>query len=45
MDPEQVKKTIKQYLKNKDKDLVKLATYAKKMGIENKVMITIDNYQ
>mgnify|MGYP004526218447 FL=1 len=45
MDPEQVKKTIKQYLKNKDKDLVKLATYAKKMGIETKVMITIDNYQ
>ena len=45
MDPEQVKKTIKQYLKSKDKDLVKLATYAKKMGIETKVMTTIDNYQ
>lgn len=38
MDPEQVKKTIKKYIKSKDKDIVKLSKYAKKMGISDKVM-------
>ena len=38
MDPEQVKKTIKQYLKRKDKDLVKLSYYASQMGIKDEVM-------
>ena len=44
MDPEQVKKTIKQYLASKDKDLVKLTIYAKKMKINEKVMMFLDNY-
>lgn len=44
MDPEQVKKAIKQYLASKDKDLVKLTIYAKKMKINEKVMMFLDNY-
>ncbi len=38
MDPEQVKYAIREYLKRKDKDLVKLSKYAKKLGIQEKVM-------
>ena len=34
MDLEQVKKTIKQYMQCKDKDMVKLSEYSKKMGIK-----------
>ena len=38
MDSEQVKKTIKQYIQRKDKDIAKLSEYSKKMGINDKVM-------
>ena len=42
MDPEQVKKTIKQYIKSSDKDITKLSKYSKKMGIGEKVMEMVD---
>lgn len=38
MDIEHVKYSIKEYLKRKDKDLVKLSEYAKKMGVEKDVI-------
>lgn len=38
MDSEQVKKTIKQYMQSKDKDIAKLSEYSKNMGINKKVM-------
>lgn len=38
MDIEHIKYSIKEYLKRKDKDLVKLASYADKMNIKDKVM-------
>lgn len=38
MDSEQVKKTIKQYMQSRDKDMAKLSEYSKKMGINEKVM-------
>lgn len=38
LDPEQVKKTIKQYIQCQDKNLAKLSEYSKKMGISEKVM-------
>ena len=38
MDPELVKFSIREYLKRKDKSLVKLSTYARKMGIQKEVM-------
>lgn len=38
MDSEQVKKTIKQYIQSRDKDMVKLFEYSKIMGISKKVM-------
>lgn len=38
MDYEQVKKTLKQYIKDSDKDLAKLTEYSKKMGINKKIM-------
>lgn len=38
MDSEQVKKTIKQYIQCRDKDMVKLSQYSKKMRINNRVM-------
>ena len=38
MDIEHVKYSIKEYLKRKDKDLVKLSFYAEKMGIKSEVM-------
>lgn len=38
MDIEHVKYSIKEYLKRKDKDLVKLSFYADKMGIKSEVM-------
>ncbi len=37
MDSEHVKYSIREYLKRKDKDLVKLSKYAKKLGIDKKV--------
>ena len=44
MDPEQVKKSIKQYIQSKDKNIKKLSDYAKKMGISEKVMEVIGAY-
>ena len=38
MDLEQVKKAIRQYMKNKNKDMNKLSEYSKKMGINEQVM-------
>lgn len=38
MDSELVKYSIKEYIKRKDKNLVKLSKYAEKMGIKDKVM-------
>lgn len=38
MDLEHVKYSIKEYIKSKDKDLIKLSRYAEKMGIKNEVM-------
>lgn len=38
MDSEHVKYSIREYLKRKDKDLVKLSKYAEKMGIKDEVM-------
>ncbi len=38
MDLEHVKYSIREYLKRKDKDLIKLSNYAKKMGIKEEVM-------
>lgn len=44
MDLEQVKKTIKQYMQCKDKEMVKLSEYSKKMGINKKVMKMVEEY-
>lgn len=38
MDSEHVKYSIREYIKRKDKDLIKLSKYAEKMGIKNEVM-------
>ena len=38
MDSEHVKHSIREYIKRKDKDLVKLSQYAEKMGIKEEVM-------
>ena len=44
MDSELVKYSIREYLKRKDKDLVKLSNYAKKKGIKDKVMNYIEAF-
>ena len=44
MDSEQVKKTIKQYMRSRDKDITKLSEYSKKMGINKKVMEMLGGY-
>lgn len=44
MDPEQVKKSVKQYMRSKDKNVVKLSDYAKRMGISEKVMEMVGVY-
>ena len=38
MDNEHIKYSIREYIKRKDKDLVKLSKYADKMGIKKEVM-------
>ena len=38
MDSEHIKYSIREYIKRKDKDLVKLSKYAEKMGIKKEVM-------
>lgn len=38
MNTEHVKYSIREYIKRKDKDLIKLSKYADRMGIKNKVM-------
>lgn len=42
MDSEHVKHSIREYIKRKDKDLVKLSSYADKMGIKEEVMNYIE---
>lgn len=42
MDSEHVKHSIREYIKRKDKDLVKLSRYADKMGIKEEVMNYIE---
>ncbi len=44
MDPEQVKKSIKQYTKRSDKNIAKLSDYAMRMGISEKVMEMVGIY-
>ncbi len=44
MDSEQVKKTIKQYMQSRDKDIAKLSEYSKKMGINKRVMEMVGGY-
>lgn len=44
MDSEQVKKTIKQYMQSKDKDMAKLSEYSKNMGINKKVMEMVGGF-
>lgn len=44
MDPEQVKKSVKQYIQSKDKNVAKLYDYAKRMGISEKVMEMVGIY-
>lgn len=44
MDSEQVKKTIKQYMRSRDKDIAKLYDYAKRMKISEKVMEMVGIY-
>ena len=38
MDPEHVKYSVREYIKSKDKDLIKLSKYADMMGIKEEVM-------
>ncbi len=42
MNLEHVKYSIKEYIKRKDKDLIKLSNYAKEMGIKDEVMNYIE---
>lgn len=42
MDSEHVKHSIREYVERKDKDLVKLSSYANKMGIKEEVMNYIE---
>lgn len=42
MDSEHVKHSIREYLKRKDKNLIKLSNYADKMGIKDNVMNYLD---
>lgn len=44
MDLEQVKKTIRQYMKSNDKDMSKLSEYSKKMGINEQVIEMVGMY-
>lgn len=44
MDPEQVKKSVKQYIQSKDKNIAKLSDYAKRMRISEKVMEMVGVY-
>lgn len=44
MDPEQVKKSVKQYIQSKDKNVAKLSDYAKRIGISEKVMEMVAVY-
>lgn len=42
MDSEHIKYSVREYIKRKNKDLVKLSTYADKMGIKEEVMNYVD---
>lgn len=45
MDLEQVKKAIKQYLGSNEKNMARLTLYAKKMGINEKVIKMVSDYE
>lgn len=42
MDSEHIKYSVREYIKRKDKDLIKLSNYADKMGIKDEVMNYIE---
>ena len=42
MDLEHIKHSVKEYIKKKDKNLIKLSNYAKEMGIKEEVMNYIE---
>ena len=42
MDSEHIKHSIREYVKRKDKDLVKLSNYANKMGIKDEVLSYVE---
>ena len=42
MDLELIKHSVKEYIKRKDKDLVKLSSYAEKLGLKDVVMDYVD---
>ena len=42
MNSEHIKHSIREYIKRKDKDLVKLSSYAEKMSIKDSVMNYMD---
>ena len=42
MDSERIKHSIREYIKRRDKNLVKLSSYAEKMGIKDSVMSYVD---
>lgn len=44
MDPEQVNKSIRQYMRRKDKNLLRLSEYAKKMNISEKVFNKLEAF-
>ena len=44
MDSEHVKHSVKEYVKRKDKDLIKLSNYASKMDIKDEVMSFIEMF-
>lgn len=42
MDSEHIKYSVREYIKRKEKDLIKLSNYADKMGIKDEVMNYIE---
>jgi hypothetical protein len=44
MDSEHVKHSIREYVKRKDKDLVKLSKYAEKLGVKKEVMDYVEAF-
>ncbi len=44
MNSEHIKHSIREYVKRKDKDLVKLSRYAERMGIKDEVMNYVGSF-